>query len=138
LEVDQRLDLADFAEIWRPMTEKQLAHLTATPLVTLGAHGVTHVALDGRRPKEICDEVEEGRTWLEQVTGRVVDLFAWPFGRYDREGIRLVREAGFRHQLLVDPHFAHDIEAPDLHPRFVINPHVAWPVAIHAILRGSW
>jgi peptidoglycan/xylan/chitin deacetylase (PgdA/CDA1 family) len=65
-------------------------------IVDIGAHGVTHHA---RRFVALQrDEVRRSKVDLEEILGRPVSWFAYPFGSsgtYTEESVGLVRQAGF-------------------------------------------
>lgn len=130
------LDLDRLWEYWRPLDADELQQLASCAYVTLGAHGTTHADLATQTPEVVRDELATGRQWLETVTGRSVDLLAWPFGRATREGVQIARELGFRHQLFADPQPA--VTDTDLHGRLTMNPFVSWRVAAWAVLQGAW
>jgi peptidoglycan/xylan/chitin deacetylase (PgdA/CDA1 family)/glycosyltransferase involved in cell wall biosynthesis len=77
----------------RPMTVGEIRSLGAAPGIDIGAHGVHHVSLPGLSSDDLQREVFESRTALERVTGRVVDLFAYPFGDLSPEAVDMVRAA---------------------------------------------
>lgn len=61
----------------------------------IGAHTLTHpdLRLISREEKrrEICGSKE----WLEQVTGKKIEMFCYPSGSYDKESVEIVKECGF-------------------------------------------
>lgn len=64
--------------------------------VTIGSHASTHASLpdvtDGVRAREL----RESREHLEAITGRAVDLLAYPFGHHDAPTRAEARAAGYR------------------------------------------
>lgn len=62
----------------------------------VGAHSRTHRSLPAIEPDEVIDEIAGSRARLEDLTGRRVDLFAYPFGHYDGTALKAVEEAGYR------------------------------------------
>lgn len=83
----------------RPLTPDEIATLSCSGVVSIGAHTVTHPALGHRPPAEQEREVRESRELLEGLTGRPVVDFAYPFGgtsTYDGRSVEAVRAAGFR------------------------------------------
>lgn len=131
------LDLEALWEYWRPLTADELRELAGSPLATIGAHGASHADLERMPAETVRAELEAGRRWLESLTGRTVDLLAWPFGSADAARIQVARELGFRHQLLGDP-WPEGTGEPDVHGRLVVNPFVTWRVNAWALLRGRW
>jgi len=65
----------------------------------IGGHTVTHPILRLLPPGEAVGEIRQGREQLERITGRAVDLFAYPNGRpgedYGDEHVAAVRDIGF-------------------------------------------
>jgi peptidoglycan/xylan/chitin deacetylase (PgdA/CDA1 family) len=77
--------------------------LTAAELVDLDregfrvqSHSVTHPDLPAVEPALAASEIVESRRQLEALLGRSVDLFAYPYGRDDRETRALAATAGYR------------------------------------------
>lgn len=65
----------------------------------IGGHTVTHPILRVLPPTEAAREIRQGREELERISGRAVDLFAYPNGRpgddYGDEHVAAVRDIGF-------------------------------------------
>jgi peptidoglycan/xylan/chitin deacetylase (PgdA/CDA1 family) len=76
----------------------QVAAMARHPLVTIGAHTVSHRPLAALPLDEARREVVESRRRIEARTGRPVRHFAYPYGQPTQAGPRefaLVRECGF-------------------------------------------
>jgi len=74
----------------RPMMADEVRQLAGLPGVAIGGHTVNHLALPDQgsgRGVELAD----CQTDLGRVTGRPVELFAYPYGAVDRECAALVR-----------------------------------------------
>lgn len=67
----------------------------AASTLDLGCHGLTHASLAALDPAERSREVEQGEALLAQLTGKRPATFAYPFGDFDAEVERTVRDAGF-------------------------------------------
>lgn len=83
-----------------PMSEAELKSFAASPAVAIGAHTLLHSSLAAQSPKEQRHEIVGSKQRLEEMLGRMVDRFAYPFGTvhdYNAESIRICEEAGFRH-----------------------------------------
>jgi peptidoglycan/xylan/chitin deacetylase (PgdA/CDA1 family) len=78
------------------LTENQLRELSRHPLITIGAHGLWHRHFTGLTIEDARFELTESRRILESVTGKVVDLMAWPYGECNTDVERLSEECGFR------------------------------------------
>jgi peptidoglycan/xylan/chitin deacetylase (PgdA/CDA1 family) len=62
----------------------------------IGAHSVSHKDLPSLTPERLDDEVRGCRQTLEQIVGRPVVMFCYPYGRYNKEVIRHVQNAGYK------------------------------------------
>jgi peptidoglycan/xylan/chitin deacetylase (PgdA/CDA1 family) len=85
-------------EAHRVCTRHELVQLAGDDSIEIGAHALTHVSLGSLSPRQQWSEIWEGKALLEEIVGRPVRSFAFPFGRtsdYSRETIALVRAAGF-------------------------------------------
>lgn len=75
--------------------------------VEIGAHSVTHPRLDELAPPSVGNEVRASKAHLEQVLGREVSSFAYPFGCYDRWVRHAVASAGYRSAVAVKNALSH-------------------------------
>jgi peptidoglycan/xylan/chitin deacetylase (PgdA/CDA1 family) len=83
---------------YRTLAPDEVASLCASGLVDVGAHTTSHSALAALAPDAQRREIRESRRDLEEMAGRAVTTFAYPYGRkcdYTDESVALVREAGF-------------------------------------------
>ncbi len=78
------------------MSVDQLAACAAHPLITIGSHTVSHPFLSRCNARELAFELVESKHVLEEITGQVVDLFAYPTGDYNRQVAEATRSAGYR------------------------------------------
>jgi peptidoglycan/xylan/chitin deacetylase (PgdA/CDA1 family) len=79
----------------RAMTINEVMALTKDPLITIGAHTVTHPALteldaEGRRW-----EIAASKAVCEELAGQKVRAFAYPFGEFNRDARAAAIAAGF-------------------------------------------
>lgn len=93
-----------------PVPGRRCRHLTAQQVRDLvamgwevGLHGATHRPLTGLSDLELMREVSAGKTKLEQVTGRPVRLFSYPYGLADRRVARALAAAGFARAFTLSP-----------------------------------
>jgi peptidoglycan/xylan/chitin deacetylase (PgdA/CDA1 family) len=76
----------------------QVAEMAAHPLVTIGAHTVSHPVLKLLPREEACREMVESRRRIEAALGQPVRHFAYPYGWRTQVGAReyaLAKECGF-------------------------------------------
>jgi peptidoglycan/xylan/chitin deacetylase (PgdA/CDA1 family) len=78
------------------LSAQQLRQLAASPLVTVGAHGVRHIRLVDVSPAEVEEEMSASRRLLEDIVDRDVAHFAYPFGACGKREAHIAHSAGFR------------------------------------------
>jgi peptidoglycan/xylan/chitin deacetylase (PgdA/CDA1 family) len=78
------------------LSAEELREIARHPLVTIGAHGLRHRHFTRLSSEEARLELRESRSLLENITGRKIDLMAWPFGECDAGLERLSEECGYR------------------------------------------
>jgi peptidoglycan/xylan/chitin deacetylase (PgdA/CDA1 family) len=74
----------------------QLIELDTHPLITIGAHTISHPDLRYVTDAELQKELVGGRRRLEAWLGHTVDTLAYPFGDTDARVRRATRAAGYR------------------------------------------
>ncbi len=85
------------------MSADQLVRCAAHPLITIGSHTVSHSFLTRCSIDELSFELTESKRALEAMSGKTVDLFAYPTGDYNREVAEAVQAAGYRAAFAVAP-----------------------------------
>jgi len=78
----------------RPLTAAEVRRLVGG-LTEIGAHSITHPSLPGLSRAGKHAEVLGSRRACEELVGRSIDTFAYPYGDLDLDTIAAVREAGF-------------------------------------------
>jgi peptidoglycan/xylan/chitin deacetylase (PgdA/CDA1 family) len=82
----------------RPLTCDELVMLAGRPGITIGAHTVSHAWLAGFDAATQRSEITDSRAQLEELTGRSITTFAYPYGdrgAYDATAVAAARSAGF-------------------------------------------
>jgi peptidoglycan/xylan/chitin deacetylase (PgdA/CDA1 family) len=90
-------DAAGPAGDW-PLTPEEAAALASAGPVEIGAHTVSHPLLGSMPLHAQREEIEGSKRQLEDLLGRPIRLFAYPFGRpsdYTDETVALVRAARY-------------------------------------------
>lgn len=108
----------------RTMSRAQVVELAARPGMEIGAHTRTHLQLGGQTAALQREEVLGSVTDLEQLVGRRVKAFAYPFGaRRDIGDLapRLVAEAGCQVACSTAPGLAARDADPFLLPRLNVE-----------------
>lgn len=78
----------------RLMSAAELREVQAAGL-EIGSHTVNHASMVGLSLEEAVREARESKDALEQVLGRKVRYFAYPYGRFDLSAKEAVRTAGY-------------------------------------------
>jgi peptidoglycan/xylan/chitin deacetylase (PgdA/CDA1 family) len=81
------------------MTWDQVRLIAAHPLITIGAHSVSHPSLPTLSSTELMDELARSRTILERELGTQVSLFSYPYGGARQVGSReklAAKEVGYK------------------------------------------
>lgn len=90
----------------RPLTATEVTELAGLPLAAVGAHTLTHPQLAALPAAEQLIELVEGRRRLETLTGRSIDVLAYPFGKradVSSQTRRLAADAGYVAAFLSTP-----------------------------------
>lgn len=67
---------------------EQTKELSDHPLVTLGAHTLSHMALSAMSEEDVYKEIQESMVRLKEITGKKIDYFAYPYGTTVEAGER--------------------------------------------------
>ena len=80
------------------ITKEHLREMAKDPLCIIGAHGMNHVAFRTLTEEQARESMIESKQWLEQMFGKPVEFFAFPFGRrveVSNANIRTLSQCGF-------------------------------------------
>jgi len=104
------------------MTLPELRAVADLAGITIGAHGVDHLALPAHAVASQRAEVEDSRDALERALGRQVHSFAYPFGAWSEESRSAATDAGIELGLTCD----YGMATPDSNrlslPRVTVTP----------------
>ena len=77
------------------MGEEHILALAADPLCTMGVHTCSHPHLSQLTEREQRQEIADCKADLERLIGKPIRHFASPYGDYNEETLRIVRDLGF-------------------------------------------
>ncbi len=108
------------------MSWEELKPFAADPLVSIGAHTVTHCSLAQQIDEIASEEMATSRSRIEDALQRPVLHFAYPYGDKAAAGRRefaLARKAGFKTAVTTRPGmiFPENAEYPTALPRVSLN-----------------
>jgi peptidoglycan/xylan/chitin deacetylase (PgdA/CDA1 family) len=89
---DPGIHRADF----RSLTPGEVAAVSRSGLVEIGAHTVNHPALSAHSIAAQRAEILESKKTLEEILGHSVTSFSYPHGEYTPDTLALAREANLR------------------------------------------
>jgi len=82
----------------RPVNREELRRLGNSPFATVGAHTVSHTLLSALSAGEQREEIVQSKKGLEELLGKEVTVFSYPFGGkkdFTADSVAICREAGF-------------------------------------------
>ena len=89
------------------MNEKIMTveHMNNLPknLVTIGSHTVSHEKLTSYLEEDLIYELEESKKQLENLSGRQVEVIAFPNGEYNNFIVQKSFAAGYKRVFTIDP-----------------------------------
>lgn len=85
----------DFLNRPNYMFSNEVLEISKDGLVEIGAHTMDHVWLRGDSLEKVKYQIEESRKKLQELTGKPVLSFAYPYGAFDGQAVQVVKEAGF-------------------------------------------
>lgn len=115
------------------MTEEEIRKMSNHPLVTIGSHGMYHTDLTKISLQDAKQEIMESKIYLESVTGKQINAFAFPFDVYNQELIELTKKAGYKFVL---PSCLQSSDKPV--QRFGINPYISFYNQLYYIYKGNY
>lgn len=133
--------LAGFDDAHAPLTVRELRRLADHPLMTIGAHTVSHPVLSGVSLETQLDEIAGSRRALEGWLGRPVTAFAYPGGQpgadYDALTVDALVRCGFEYGFTTVERFGRLSDVSLEHPRFTMLQGVSGAELAHR-LAVSW
>jgi len=77
------------------MTPGELRELSELPNVSIGSHGVSHVALTKCDDRALWQELASSKRFLEDIIGKKITSVAYPYGAVDRRVRDMAQKAGY-------------------------------------------
>ena len=101
-----------------PKSPKNVTPLRKTDITALaaeheiGAHTVNHPHLAQIPPAEAKTEIEDSKIYLEEILGKKIKMFSYPFGEYNEAVKTIIKDCGFIGARTVKPNQPGDIPDP--------------------------
>lgn len=113
-----------------PVTSKLKGYLTWDQIrqmkaegVTIGAHSHRHPSLPALTPEKAREDLETSMALFEKELGEKPTLFAYPFGEWDLQTLKLVKDMGYGVAFGQHSGVAHGKHDMFWLPRFPMNEH---------------
>ncbi|MBI3380098.1 polysaccharide deacetylase family protein [Candidatus Gottesmanbacteria bacterium] len=78
------------------MTKKQVQEVAGSGLVEIASHTIHHINLKYTKAQLAQKEIFESKSQLEQLIGKSVNNFAYPYGGFNEDTIKLVEKDGYK------------------------------------------
>ena len=88
-------EAVSFQQKHRHLTKDQILELNRQGF-EIGSHGKKHKYLPGLNDKALVEEVEGSKKFLEDLTGRTINSFCYPYGRCTLRVENAVKAAGYQ------------------------------------------
>ncbi|MCX7781672.1 MAG: polysaccharide deacetylase family protein [Negativicutes bacterium] len=89
-------------QIGKRLTPEQLKEMKAGGM-EIAPHTHTHRELTGLSPREQAEEIMKSKEILDRILGQDSRHFCYPNGSYNAETLRLLKEAGFKTAVTINP-----------------------------------
>lgn len=125
-------------DYWLQMTPAQIKTMSASAFVTIGAHSYYHNDLARIDPVSAANEMTMCKQYLENITGKPINSFAFPYGSYNEQVLKDAKAAGYTQLLATDLISPKDRQDNTIRERFTVNPFISTPNQLNAIIRGRY
>ena len=103
------------------MSSAQLKEMAENPLFHIGAHTVHHAALGHQEPAVQKTQISQSREWLYNLTGKMPELLAYPYGNYNEATINIASEEKLSAAFTTEPRLITKASAPYQRGRFQVK-----------------
>ncbi len=125
-------------DYWLQMSIRQIQEVAASKYITVGSHGFYHNDLAQIPVSDMRWELQESKSFLENIIQKPVTQFAFPYGSYSPETLKEAAKAGYEQLLATEYLRPNDSQANNLRERMGVNPYISVNNQLHAILKGSY
>jgi peptidoglycan/xylan/chitin deacetylase (PgdA/CDA1 family) len=125
-------------EYWKQMTQEEIRTLASSPNVTIGSHGFYHNRMDMLPLAEASKEMKDSKNYLEELSGKEVKSFAFPYGNYSRELVAEAKKVGFSQLLAMDFFYDEDLQDDSMRERLTVNPFISVNNQMYATITGNY
>ncbi len=80
----------------RFINKKQLFELSSLGNIEIGAHGYNHLNLVNLSQDKLINEVFDSKKFIEDVIGKKVNYFSYPYGQTNKSIIKIIKKAKYK------------------------------------------
>jgi peptidoglycan/xylan/chitin deacetylase (PgdA/CDA1 family) len=118
------------------MSLEQIRALPAS-LVKIGSHTSSHPFLPSISEQDATAEIVRSRTKIEELLGRKVELFSFPFGGFNEKLVDICRNADYQRIFTTLPGFAFEKSHEYVVGRVRVDP-MDWPLEFRLKMAGAY
>ena len=103
------------------LTRDQLRVVARSPLIEIGAHTLSHPCLPQLSQEEQVREINESRCILEDIVGKPIKSFAYPYGAHDDRSVHAAKYSGIDIACIVGGGLVRESTHPLRLPRLMVR-----------------
>lgn len=119
------------------LTVESLCALGKDNNVTIGSHGMSHRSASEMMDDDVLGELAESKKTLENIIGKDVKMYSFPFGEYEDRHIAMARAAGYDHVFTADHTVATGVDDAVVIGRVEVDP-ADWPLEFKLKVLGAY
>lgn len=132
------LELPEWNIYWELMSQEEIAAASKSKFITVGSHGASHLSLNHIAENSVLNELISSKNWLEQITGKTIDSFSFPYGDYSPKIAQVVSKCGYKNICCMEYRYGERSNSLGYLNRMGINPYINFHVQVAEIKRGSY
>ena len=105
---------------WNSLTEDQIKEMSDHNM-EFGSHSMSHFDMGNMEKTQIKYEIEESKKILEEITGKEIESFCYPAGKYSTSVIEELNNTGYKSAVTTKYGFYSFTESPYEIKRIRIN-----------------
>jgi len=125
----------EYPEGDRPLTWEELEEMEHS-CWDIQAHGHQHLVHNNLNMHALTAEVGKSKAAIEFHLDKVVNYYAFPYGRYNYQCLEVLKESGFVNVFTVEPGLAHFSPADFRIPRIEMNRYVTTGMFVRKVVTG--
>jgi peptidoglycan/xylan/chitin deacetylase (PgdA/CDA1 family) len=111
-----------YADRDQVIADRETLRAVVSKNVRLGSHSRSHPNLREIGPAEAQEEISGSKADIESFFGSATDLFAFPYGLFEQQTLRLCETAGYRFVYSIEVGSIDPRDVTMLRPRIVVEP----------------